>query len=85
MSLTQTIERLRIAAYRFRDRHGDWRRIVCAVRGHEYPWMLVPACCLYFCDRCGKEICSRTLDQIDNLAPMTDDIREMLDQFEETA
>jgi len=73
------------AYYRFRDRHGNALRIVCAARGHEYPTMLIPACCLYTCQRCGRELLGRTIsaEEFDKLAPMTDEILESLDQFDE--
>lgn len=85
MKLAQLIARLREAAYRFRDRHGDWRWIICAVRGHEYPVMLAPACCLYTCQRCGRELLGReiTKEEFDKLAPMTDEMRETLDQYDD--
>jgi hypothetical protein len=75
--------RIKNSYYRFRDRNGSLKRIICEASGHEYPIAVVPACCLYFCKRCGKEICGRTLDQIDTLAPMTEELRESIDQIEE--
>lgn len=73
------------AYYRFRDRHGNALRIICAARGHEYPMTLVPACCLYTCQRCGRELLGRIIstEEFDKLAPMTDEIREALDREEE--
>lgn len=79
------LNRVKDAYYLFRDRHGNALRIVCAVRGHDYPAMLVPACCLYTCGRCGRELLGRTIskEEFDKLAPMTDEIREAIDAFDE--
>jgi hypothetical protein len=66
----------------FVERHGSPLSLVCWWRGHEYPMALCPGYCIYFCARCGKELCGRTLEQIDELPPIPDDLREQLDQLE---
>lgn len=73
---------LRRVLQRFAERHGNWRRAACAVRGHEYPNPVCPACYLHHCARCGREILGRTLEEMDQLAPLTEEISDLFDLYD---
>ena len=69
---------------RFQDRHGNWKRIVCEFTRHQWPAAVCVGYSLYFCKRCGMEICHRTLlDDLKKLPPMPDDMRDVYDQIAE--
>lgn len=53
--------------------------LVCHFKGCRFDAPFFHSNCLYFCPRCGKEMLGRTWDDIE---PMTDEDREVLDYFD---
>ncbi len=53
--------------------------LVCHFKGCSYQAPFFYSNCLYFCDRCGKEMLNRGWDDIE---PMTDEDRETLEYFD---
>jgi len=43
------------------------RKLICKINGHEYSAPYFDNYSLCFCQRCGKEIADRTLDDLDSL------------------
>lgn len=84
--IAQWLTALRRRYYRFRDQHGNLRRIECALRrgGCEYGTdAFSPAYVLYFCTCCKKELLGRPLDTLNNMPSMPDELREHLDFLEQ--
>lgn len=57
-----------------------WGRLVCRVRGHDFPCLVFTANTLCFCRRCGKEVADRSFA---HLTPMSEEEREELERWDE--
>lgn len=76
MSWAQLVAAVRRARWKVRDAAGA---LVCKAKGRwNYNTPEFRGNCLYFCSRCGKEICGRTFD---DLPPMSDEDVEMMHRF----
>jgi len=55
------------------------KRLICKIKGHSYRGLDhgFMSNCLYFCDRCGKELLDRTFE---DLEPMTEEEREYFER-----
>lgn len=76
MSWRKLIKAVRDAYYRSACAAGA---VVCRIKGRcNYDTWVFHINCLYFCTRCGKEICGRTFD---DLRPMSEEDVEMMHRF----
>jgi len=49
-------------------------RLICKLRGHDFPCPTFNAYTLCFCQHCGKEIADRTFNDLEPLSPEEQDM-----------
>lgn len=76
MSWAQLVAAVRRARWKLHDAVGA---LVCKSKGRcKFNTPVFQSHCLYFCSRCGKEICGRTFN---DLEPMSAEEVEMMHRF----